>query len=684
MAALYGLLPAWLRSLLSRDSRCPGEATSSTPAASQPSRVASDFVAPLPPELWVEIFRHLDVESLLNLAEAVPQWKDLAFSPTVVRSVTFDQGTDERIVEKFLLATRENLVREEIRNKWLALDVRELRLTNCIALPSEVIIDVTRRCYNLRELYCVNCVVEPYELFRHLCWFVQGIKKVEWTLYDKRYYRYEDSLDVWPIEHLYGGMAPGINEMYVEVFRCDETVAFLDSFVKRCQHLYRLHVHNVWMEYYPELNVDAVSANFVPDKHGPLEITDRLPHLEILEYTYEMPLSPNMDARLPVIRNNIAWQRNSVASRYRKPAPSFNVVGFDDVVKGEVSLGSREQVTVVMRGNVRAASLFEEAASKPALWKDVTRLTLVYVPLALDENPIPSTAGPRNCEKPIRQFFEACVSRLTELNLSTSHFTGGGDCCFLVASTLHNLRSLALPPCGANLEHSLAWLAHGCKLLESLDVRSVPTVEGAGMCEACKPPLLFTAGCFEVLHRETRLRRLSIDETAQIVDLEFLSECRVEDLRISVENVKNGDFSQCPKVLGQLLASNPRLASLTLVARGAPLCITVAETLWQVQSLRNVCVLTTTIVSLAAVAEFFVYLEHRLPALLTAHMHYEGEGGVARASTWVRPRQPGLPSRSVIPMMRSSNVIVVYRRPCLGRLCCVDGFTGLVRPRNRS
>ncbi|KAL1444473.1 hypothetical protein MTO96_029785 [Rhipicephalus appendiculatus] len=479
-------------------------------------------------------------------------------------------------------------------------------------------------------------------------------------------------------------MGPRINEMYVEQVLCDATIVFLTSFLNRCRHLYHLHVHNVCIEYYPDLNADDGPANFVPDKHGALKITDHLPSLQTFEYTCDMPLSRNMDTRLPVIRNNIAWQRNSVASRQRKPAPWFNVVRSEDVLKEKVALGGREQVTVVMRGSMRASSLFEEAASKPELWKDVRRLTLIYVPLALSENAIPPTARPRNCERPTGQFFEACVSQLTELNLSTCHFAIGDDCCYLVASTLHNLRSLSLPPCGANLQHSLAWLAHGCKLLESLDVRSVPTVDDTGWCEACKHPLRFTENCLELVHKQTRLRQLTIDESAQIVGLRFLHECRVRKLSICVDNVKCGDFAQCPKLLGRILASNPRLSSLTLVARGATLCPAMAETFWQVQSLRDVCVLTTTSVSTIAVADFLACLECRLPKLVTAHVHYVDPGGAVLASTWMRRRRPDYPSYSGIPVRLSANGVVVYNTPCLGRLCCVDSFTGLVRPRNRS
>ncbi|KAL1466051.1 hypothetical protein MTO96_042971 [Rhipicephalus appendiculatus] len=105
---------------------------------------------------------------------------------------------------------------------------------------------------------------EPYELFRHLCRLQQCTKKVEWTLYDRRRCRYVDSLDVWQIERLHEGMGPCVNDMYVEQVLCDETVAFLSSFLKRCRQLYRLHEHNICVEYYPELNADAGSAELRP------------------------------------------------------------------------------------------------------------------------------------------------------------------------------------------------------------------------------------------------------------------------------------------------------------------------------------------------------------------------------------------------------------------------------------
>ncbi|KAL1427287.1 hypothetical protein MTO96_017576 [Rhipicephalus appendiculatus] len=431
----------------------------SSPASSQTTYTVSDFVPRLPDELWINIFRYLDFQSLLNVAQAAPVWRRLAFSPTVARNVTFAKETDERTLRNFRIERREKLPWDKKKEPKLSSDVRNLHCRNCIALPHGAIIDVMGHCRNLQELYCVNCVVEPYDFFRYLCGIGVCIRKVEWTLYDERYYKCQNSLDVGPIQRFNREVGPDICELYVELVRSDASQA------------------------------------------------------------------------------------------------------------------------------------------------------------------------PRDCEKPLKQFFQTCLSQLTELNLSTSHFSVGSDCCHLVASTLHRLRSLSLPPCGANLKYSLAWLARGCKQLECLDVRSVPTVDNAEPCKTCKRPLLFSAGCFAVLHRETRLRRLSIDETAQLINFKFLSECRVVELRMSVDNAKCRDFSQCPKELGRLLALNARLRSLTLVARKAFIDSCLAETFIQVQSLHHLCVLTTTRGGITSTMEFCEKLDSGLPELDTAHVHYVGFWG---------------------------------------------------------
>ncbi|KAL3198183.1 hypothetical protein MRX96_014523 [Rhipicephalus microplus] len=135
--------------------------------ASRATLAPTRFPAALPPEVWAEIFRKLDIESLLNVADATgPAWRRLIFSATLLRSVTFDRKTDERILRKFLLATREEFVEDKpVGNVPFTLQVRELRFATFFTLSSEVILDCVGRCQNLRGLHCVNCCVEPTRLF---------------------------------------------------------------------------------------------------------------------------------------------------------------------------------------------------------------------------------------------------------------------------------------------------------------------------------------------------------------------------------------------------------------------------------------------------------------------------------------------------------------------------------------
>ncbi|KAH7960444.1 hypothetical protein HPB49_019690 [Dermacentor silvarum] len=89
--------------------------------------------------------------------------------------------------------------------------------------------------------------------------------------------------------------------------------------------------------------------------------------------------------------------------------------------------------------------------------------------------------------------------------------------------------TLASKPVTGN-KHSKARITGG--FLDNLDVGS----DAASSCDTCQLPLLFSGCCFERLHRRTRLRRLSIDETAKVVNLRFLLVCQVEQLRLSVDS----------------------------------------------------------------------------------------------------------------------------------------------------
>ncbi|KAH7982320.1 hypothetical protein HPB52_004083 [Rhipicephalus sanguineus] len=404
-------------------------------------RQALNFLGLFPLDLWRRIFSYLDAASLLAVAEASPKLKRFAFCSKTLRTMTFDPETDDRIVKKFVLATREQLVDgDRVQDVPLAPHVRRLRL-NCLAFPSASILDIARYCHNLQELCCVNCVVEPIALFNLLALKLTGVIKLEWSLYEDSHHK--TWLDKRTVTHLRTFLrlqGPRLNTMYAE---------------------------------------DAVWGN--------------------------------VDCRF-------------------KPEEATNLFTFADVIERKVILRGIKQAVVIVEGDARSTCLFEHAAGQADSRKDVSRLSLALMPPRGFEVRTSPTAH-RGYMNPMMQFFDACVSRLVELNITAFHFTEEADCCLVVTSTLPNLRSLAVAPCGVNHVYSLESLARGFLFLEHLDVGS----DGALSCEACHRPLLFTARRFWKLHETTRLRRLSIGETAAVDDLTFLHLCRVVDLRLSVD-----------------------------------------------------------------------------------------------------------------------------------------------------
>ncbi|KAH6925456.1 hypothetical protein HPB50_005705 [Hyalomma asiaticum] len=629
----------------------------------QLSQAAANDIPRLPPELWAEIFRRLDLESLINVAEAVPECECLALSPTVLKRVNFDMETDEHIISKFLRTTREEDDHDgHTENVPLSSHVRELCFNNGRAIHCNVILNCAEQCRNLRELCCVNCLVHPAELFNLLSVTLKRVTKLEWTLYEESCYpRGLDHVTLQQIETRAASEGPKILAMYVELDRTTVTERILDSFLMRCPRLGHLHIHDIRQPHLPVISTDACLADFTPDKAGTLNIIERIPSLQTLKYTYETPLNTKREERISELRNNIAWQR--------KPVPSFNVAGLSDVVKHKASVRSMEQVMVTVKANSGAPALLKQAAAKPELWKDASRLTLVLMPDAKSDNLTPPTVH-RVLVKPLGEFFKTCLSQLTELNLSTCHFKSGCVCCSVVASTLTKLHALTLPPCGANLKCSLEHLAHGCKLLVRLEVRSIDTVAPAAPCEECKRPLPFTASCFDLLHRETRLNELSIDETAEISNLSFLIGCRVQKLRLRLGT------AWCA---GPLLAGNTRLSSLTVVVNDAEVCGNLPRTLAAVRSLRHLCVIATGFCVCRVYKVFLCFLGRHMPQLRTAHLHNRVMWGHPAFMVTFKPVSQWRPDygRKARVDQRKTDFGVVRRH------CSADSFVGLVRPRSR-
>ncbi|KAH7971879.1 hypothetical protein HPB52_003644 [Rhipicephalus sanguineus] len=662
---------------------------SSSATASPPTHMYENFVALYPAEVWMQICRHLDIESFLNVIRAAPELKCLAFSPVIAQCVTADPQTDERTIRKFLQATRQGLdVQNLTEGVPQAVHVEELHFTNCLALSSDAILDFAEQCLNLRELYCVNCLVEPAELFALLSVKLTRVTRLEWSLHHKGYY--ESKLRNLS-SSFNSSNAPQLRTMYVDLVDTRATVRLLGEFLRGCGGTLRnLHLHVALQDRPGEWS--SVTCPRPPTRTvlALQRVVESMQHLVTYKYTCQLDMSAKAEPRIGQWHEPpCPFSRLVVASgnidRLLRPADTGNVAWLADVLTQGKPIQGFEQAALGLEANSRAPCLFVQATAYPHYWNDITRLTLALTKRKRRKIPFLPIAD-RAYMGPMRQFFETCVSRIIELNVTAFHFAVECDVCGLVASTLPELRALALPPCGANHASSLASLAQGCTSLEHLDVRSSTAGFLIPSCKACELPLLFTRRSFGLLQTKTRLRRLSIDKTARIANLTFLLGCRVEELRLSVDGVNDEKLAQCPNVLFWMLTANPRLSSLTLVARSVRLSYRFAVALSLIRSLRHLCVLTTASHECTAAEDFCSALEVRLPGLRWAHVHYKCSCEIwcdtrAQASTWIRRRDCfGVPRQGA---SQTKEGVYLDDEPCMGRLCCADNFIGLVRPRNR-
>lgn len=207
--------------------------------------------------------------------------------------------------------------------------VQLLRFTKCLALSSEVIFNCAGYCYNLRELYCVNCLVEPPKLFDLLSLKLPGVKTLELSLYEDSYYKsWRSSHAIMQIRTFRKLQGPRINTMYVELVVTQATVILLDPFFTHCRRLRHLHVHAIGKEPPGVPSAEADRKELSKHKH----------HLQTFKYSCEQLLLPSdqqsrikeRDERHRTLKAEDAIWGN-IACRF-KPEQSSSLVTLNDVV----------------------------------------------------------------------------------------------------------------------------------------------------------------------------------------------------------------------------------------------------------------------------------------------------------------------------------------------------------------
>ncbi|KAK8762910.1 hypothetical protein V5799_034481 [Amblyomma americanum] len=590
--------------------------------------------------------------------------KKIALQADLVRNLTFSPDTDELTLQRFLRAKRSHRV-------------RQLRFTNCLVLPPNILLGFAETCEYLQELHCVNCVVEPCELFGLVAMKLKRLRQLEWSIHDAHFYASPIGESVAEIATCQKSLELKIKAMYVELVATTTHAYLLELILERCPKLQHLHVHAVRKQTDDE-HSNAVCKELM--RHRPAGLTT-------FTYTSEWvpapgppapPVTPGRWKPRPIFRaEGIIWGNIC----YNLKLQSCSFVSFDDVLQQKVSLRGVQQAIVVVEADSQAPSRLHGATSRPEYWKDVRSLSLVLQP----PNGLlfPRGAVALRCYRyPMHLFFKICVSNITELNLTSFHFNCDVDGSFIVGSALPKLRALALAPCGVTNIEALKFLARGCENLEELDIRSERDSNGECPCESCETPLSFFSADFLRLHRRTKLRRLVLDETMKLSSLTLLQECRVVELRLSLDSFP-AEISEAPVFYGtlrHLLHSNTRLRSLTLEARTVPLDHRfLASALAELTTLRKLCFLSGATATVDVAVSFVKKMEAMLPLLEMLHLHYMTARPAFRAVTWIRQRDcvwgwlgNGEPQPSA--------GVFLHHRPCIG--CSRSTFIGLAKPHN--
>ncbi|XP_065282029.1 uncharacterized protein [Dermacentor albipictus] len=599
----------------------------------QPSP-SSELIGGLPLAAWESIFELLDGASRLALTKAATELKGVADCERVVERVTFTSDTDEWTL---------NAYREKAKMK----NVRQLRFTNCLTLASEVLLAFVARCENVEELCVLNCVVEPPALFRVLSQRLTKVKKLEWSLYEDCHY------ESWLEKDAVAGTSTQcqsqtltLQSMYVEVVATPLTADFLQRTLNDCQDLQSLHIHAI--------RKDAVG---IPMGDADIRLKTPRPGLRTFQYTYE---------RVPPPTGRLS------------PEASYSFVRFDDVREQRALLQGVRRAVVAVEVDSEASSRFLRAAEHPEHWSDVRSLSLVLLPPPREVRLERVLRAP-DFLTPMQKFLQMCLSNISELSLTKSHFWLGCNFCSVVSPALSQLRSLALPPCAVNCEESLQCLARSCRFLEELDVSNNETLP----CPACKVALMLTERDFECLHAQTRLWRLSIGETAKILSLKFLPRCRVTDIRFSLDSLVLDGGS----VFGSsdLFSGNERLSTLTLQARDLKLGQNPFFTarLTAAKSLRRLCLLTGAQLADSAVSNFITRMAEELPLLQWVHVHYLAASSSLKTMSWISQRHAVVNTLPNGKRFRWQGQLLTDS-PCLGRYCCATSYIGVAKPRNRN
>ncbi|XP_050047384.3 uncharacterized protein [Dermacentor andersoni] len=460
------------------------------------------------------ILELLDGDSRFALTEEKAEPTIVAHCEHVVYTVAFTSHTGERAPDE----CREKESTDYGRKQWLA---------NCLTQASEVVLRFDWRCDNLRELCCEKGIVGTPALLRMLC--QKPVNKVGCSLYEN--HRYEPLLekDVFAdISSNYQLLTQMLEFTYTQVVGTPLKAGFLDCTLNGFLDLQRVYAHAI-RKATLGLPVGDACMKFNTHIHG----------VRIFRYSCE---------QVPPTAVHLC------------PNVSYSYVHLSNLLEQRALLQSLRHSAVTVQTYPEAACRFLGATTDQECRYDVRSRSLVLLPspqYIRFQRP-PCVAG--DCLELTRKFLHMCLANISELSLTTSHFSFVCDFCFGVVPVLSELSLLELPRRAFICQGLLQWFARGCQFLFELDVRNGDAVS----CATCSLPLVFTERVFESLLWETRLWRLSIGETARIMSFTFPL-CRlVTDVRFILDSLASVATSVFRGGPCHLLCVNPGLSVLTI------------------------------------------------------------------------------------------------------------------------
>ncbi|KAH9363869.1 hypothetical protein HPB48_007797 [Haemaphysalis longicornis] len=541
--------------------------------------------------------------------------------------------------------------------------VKVLDVSNCIVAAPDVILYLVGTCSTLTELLCVNCPL-PYTPFLIvLMERLPHLHRLDWSFFGRNHM--DDHMH--RLTALYNEKAiPQLRSTYVEVAcKGADNHELLFFLLQRCIVLQKLHLHSVYDDF-TEATATWIGTATLARAFDPIFVyTTELDTVRgrkwFCSLFIQLLLKPSNWFAGACVFGNLLCLRASTAGASSSHSHAMPPSILHPLCK---------QVIVALSYEAGVETTLLKAASEMT-WTHIEALTLALLPYAESATP---TCSDSKFRAPLITFLSS-FRDLTELNLTSFHFSEGVDVCEILAAVTLRLRALSLTPCGINGGHSFINLAKVSSKLEELDVR-MNSDNVSLFCASCHQPFRVGTNEAAFLQQHSPLRRFSLCNVATVLSLDFIGQLRPSELRLSFTDWYTIAVT-CN--IGYLLGWNYNLRSLVLTDRALFRGLQFYQQSLDVLSGLNHLSLDVAMLTVdGEVWDFCNHMTARLPLLESLHLHYVGVDNLARTLTWLRKpawhretsQQGGQPLGALLT-----------DRPCIG--CSMATFIGMHKPRNR-